>query len=71
MSTKDKIYSLIDVLNESDLELMLLMLERFAGEKNIPNDETIKALKESDYIASNPDIKGYTSVDELMEALDS
>ena len=36
---------------------------------NKPNRKTIKALKEGDKIANNPNAKGYTNMKDLMEAL--
>ena len=38
MSTKDKLYSLIDIINPNDLELVLQILERFALTAEIPNE---------------------------------
>lgn len=34
-----------------------------------PNRKTIKALKEGEKIANNPNVKGYTNMKDLMEAL--
>lgn len=70
MSTKDKLYSLIDIINPNDLELVLQILERFALTAEIPNEETTEAMLEADRIARDPNVKGYTSISELMEALD-
>lgn len=70
MSTKDKLYSLIDIINPNDLELVLQILERFALTAEIPNKETAEAMLEADRIARDPNVKGYTSISELMEALD-
>lgn len=70
MSTKEKLYSLIDIINPDDLELVLQILERFALTAEIPNEETAKAMLEADRIARDPNVKGYTSIAELMEALD-
>ncbi len=36
---------------------------------NRPNRKTIKAMKEGDKIANDPNVKGYTNVHDLMEAL--
>lgn len=70
MSTKEKLYSLIDIINPNDLELVLQILERFALTAEIPNEETAGAMLEADRIARDPNVKGYTSISELMEALD-
>lgn len=34
-----------------------------------PNRKTIRAMKEGDRIASDPNVKGYNNVKDLMEAL--
>ena len=34
-----------------------------------PNRKTIKAMKEGDRIAADPNVKGYNNVHDLMEAL--
>ena len=70
MSTKEKLYSLIDIINPNDLELVLQILERFALTAEIPNEETAEAMLEADRIARDPNVKGYTSISGLMEALD-
>lgn len=36
----------------------------------IPNEETISAMKEADEIIKNPDVKGFTNIDELFKELD-
>ena len=38
---------------------------------SIPNQETIEAMLEADEIAHDPNVKGYTSIDELREALEA
>ena len=50
--------------------LVLQILERFALTAEIPNEETAEAMLEADRIARDPNVKGYTSISELMEALD-
>lgn len=37
---------------------------------DIPNEETIEAMREADAIARNPSVKGYSTIAELMGALD-
>ncbi|MDT4761443.1 hypothetical protein ROJ03_02780 [Sphaerochaeta sp. PS] len=36
---------------------------------DIPNKETIKAMREAEIIASDPDVKGYLDVDSLFNDL--
>jgi hypothetical protein len=71
MSTKEKIYSLIDEVNPDDLEIILKLLETFKLKKEIPNTETAEAMLEADRIAHDPNVKGYTNIADLMKALDS
>ncbi len=69
MSTKEKLYSLIDIINPNDFEIVLQILERFALTSDIPNAETVEAMLEADAIAHDPNVKGYTNMADLMEAL--
>lgn len=69
MSTKEKLYHLIDSLNPNDFEIVLQILERFAITPNVPNAETVEAMLEADAIARDPNAKGYTTMADLMEAL--
>lgn len=36
---------------------------------DVPNAETIAAMEEADRISRNPNVKGYTDVDEMMREL--
>lgn len=69
MSTKEKLYNLIDIINPNDFEIVLQILERFVLTSEIPNAETADAMLEADVIARDPNVKGYTSMSNLMEAL--
>ena len=71
MSTRERIYNLVDMLNAEDMEVIYQILKRFARTANIPNQETIEAMLEADEIAHDPNVKGYTSIDELREALEA
>lgn len=70
MSTKEKLYSLIELINPKDLEIVVEILERFALTAEMPNEETVEAMIEADRIAKDPNVKGYTNIADLMEALD-
>ncbi|MBQ8825367.1 MAG: hypothetical protein IJZ64_09120 [Ruminococcus sp.] len=70
MSTREKIYGLIDHINPSDFEIICRILERFVLTTELPNQETIDAMIESDIIARDPNVKGYTNISDLMEALE-
>ncbi|MGN1403862.1 MAG: hypothetical protein ACI4XB_06035 [Ruminococcus sp.] len=70
MSTKERIHALIELIDPADLELFYPLLQRLAFPQEVPNDETIEALLESEAIAHDPNIKGYTNIKDLMEALE-
>lgn len=44
MSTKEKLYSLIELINPKDLEIVVEILERFALTAEMPNEEIDKKL---------------------------
>lgn len=69
MSTKEKLYRLIDIIDPNDFEIILQILERFARTSGTPNEETVKAMLEADAIAHDSNVKGYTTMADLMEAL--
>jgi DNA-damage-inducible protein J len=39
-------------------------------EEEVPNEETIAAMEEGRRIASDPNVKGYSSMEELKKALE-
>ena len=43
----------------------------FRPTRDVPNAETLAAMREADRIATDPDAKGYSSVDELFAELDA
>ena len=43
----------------------------FKPTRDVPNAETLAAMREADRIAADPDAKGYSSVDELFAELDA
>ena len=43
----------------------------FRPTRDVPNAETLAAMREADRIAADPDAKGYSSVDELFAELDA
>ena len=54
--------------NMSRLRKSIAQMER-SGES--PTPETAEAMLEADRIAKDPNVKGYTSIVELMDALDA
>jgi hypothetical protein len=71
MSTRERLYNLVGMLNAEDIEVVYQILKRFAMTSDTPNQETIEAMLEADEIAHDPNVKGYTSIEELMEDLES
>ena len=43
----------------------------FRPTRDVPNAETLAAMREADRVAADPDAKGYSSVDELFADLDA
>ena len=66
MSTKEIAYSIIDNLSEEQLTAFVSL---FRDAAEIPNAETEAAMIEADRIARDPDVKGYTDIDEMMKDL--
>ena len=43
----------------------------FRPTRDVPNAETLAAMREADRIATDPDVRGFTSVDDLFADLDA
>ncbi|BCV18083.1 type II toxin-antitoxin system RelB/DinJ family antitoxin [Leptogranulimonas caecicola] len=43
----------------------------FRPTRDVPNAETLAAMHEADHIATDPNAKGYSSIDELFADLDA
>ena len=43
----------------------------FRPTRDVPNAETLAAMREADRIATDPNVQGFTSVDDLFADLDS
>lgn len=67
MSTKEIVTSMLDVLNEEQLNGIMLLIRSFLQ----PNKETIEAMEEADRILDDPNTKKYTSVEELFKDLEN
>ncbi len=68
MSPREKIIDLIDIINPKDLDEVYKILEQFAF-SSVPNDETSKAMEDA---RNNENLSvAFTSVDDLMEALNA
>lgn len=67
MSTKELAYSIIDELTEEELNALIVILKSM--HKEIPNDETLKAMREAE---QGINIVGpFDSVEELWENLNA
>ena len=69
MSTKELAYSLIDRLDEKQLDALVVILQGMSGAGNTegPNSETIEALNEVEDMKRHPEkYKGYDDVDEMF-----
>lgn len=71
MLAKEKLYGMIDVINPNDFDIVYQILKRFALSVDNPNEETALAMLESERIAYDPNVKGYSDMDSLREALDA
>lgn len=68
MSVKETIISVLDMLTEEQQWDILLHAEEFLT----PNEETLAALEEAEYIATHPDeFKSFNNVEEMLEDLNS
>lgn len=68
MSVKETIISVLDMLTEEQQWDILLHAEEFLN----PNEETLAALEEAEYIATHPDeFESFNTVEELFEDLNS
>ena len=68
MSVKETIISVLDMLTEEQQWDILLHAEEFLP----PNEETLAALEEAEYISTHPDeFKSFNTVEEMLEDLNS
>jgi EAL domain-containing protein (putative c-di-GMP-specific phosphodiesterase class I) len=77
MSTKERLYNLIDVINPKDFDIVLQILERFAMTNEERNEDTIDDMNEEtraalDDIENGRNLsRAFYSVEELMEDLNA
>lgn len=67
MSTKEIVTSMLDVLNEEQLNGLMVLIRSFLK----PNRETIEAIEETEQLLNDPNAKTYTSVEELFKDLEA
>lgn len=66
MSTKEIVVSMLDVLNEEQLNGLMIFIRSFLQ----PNSETIEAMEEAERLLNDPNTKKYSSVEELFKDLE-
>ena len=69
MSTREKLFTALDMLSDEQIEALYTLLNSLFA--NTPNNETIAAMRESDRIAHDTNVQGYTDMRSLREALDA
>ena len=58
-------------INNNGIPFELKMSQqKILSSNDIPNEKTKKAIEEGDRISQDPNIKGYTNIEELRKALD-
>lgn len=67
MSTKEIVTSMLDVLNEEQLNGLMVLIRSFLQ----PNAEIVAAIEEAEQLLKDPNTKKYSSVEELFEDLDT
>lgn len=65
MSTKEIVTSMLDCLNEEQLNGIMVLIRSFIE----PNSETKAAIEECEEMLNDPEARRYKSVDELFEEL--
>lgn len=72
MSTKERVYHIIDKLSEEQLKRLIMILKDFdvSDDEDIPNEETREALEEVKDMKLHPEkYKGYDDVDLMFKEL--
>ena len=70
MSTRERLISALDLLTDEQIEAIYAFLQNISALSREPDEETRLALAEADRIAHDPDVKGFTDIKSLREALD-
>jgi flagellar motor switch protein FliG len=65
MSTREIAYTIVDKMTDEQLENFV---KEYWGFEGVPNDETLEAMEECEYILQHPEeYKSYTNVQEMFE----
>ena len=69
MSTKDMAINIVNMMDEEQLTYFVKLFNRVVSD--IPNNETIEAMKESERLINDKNAQKFDSVDSLFEELES
>ena len=69
MSTKDMAINIVNMMDEEQLTYFVKLFNRVVSD--IPNNETIEAMKESEKLINDKNAQKFDSVDRLFEELES
>ena len=69
MSTRDVAINIVNLMSEEQLKGFVSLFQSMVSD--IPNDETIAAMKEAEEMLSNPDTPKFETVEELFAELRS
>ena len=67
MSTRDKLFTMLDTLEDSQLEGLYQFLKNFIPISETPNEETLEAIKEVEEMRKHPEnYQSYDSFEEMV-----
>lgn len=69
MSTKDMAINIVNMMDEEQLTYFVKLFNRVVSD--IPNNETIEAMKGSEKLINDKNAQKFDSVDSLFEELES
>lgn len=69
MSTKDMAINIVNMMDEEQLTYFVKLFNSVVSD--IPNNETIEAMKESERLINDKNAQKFDSVDSLFEELES
>ena len=69
MSTKDMAINIVNMMDEEQLTYFVKLFNRVVSD--IPNNETIEAMKESERLINDKNAQKFDSVDSLFAELES
>ena len=67
MSTRDKLFTMLDTLEDSQLEGLYQFLKNFIPVPKTPNEDTLEAVKEVEEMRRHPEnYRSYDSFEEMV-----